>query len=506
MTNDNYRNPMQKAAISTVAIIGICSTVFAQDECLTATFVVDGNNGPFSNSSMTTSAPAWLCGLGGNDMWFAYVALGNGTLTVDTCGGGFDTTLEIFDGTNGCGGASLGCNDDACFLQSILNIPCTTGTPYFIRVGGFNGQTGSFPLNVSGPLGTGSVATAQFYGTGCYDSASSFYELFTQAGAFDLANSSMTMLNTGSGYTVLPIFMPWISPGPGAIALALGDDDEVSQALSIPFPMLFGPISALQVCSNGFVSANFGNGTSFSPDSNVMLGNPEAAFYSWHDFDPSAAGSGQIKFEEVGSIAVFTWDGVFDFGPPSTGNASTWQIQFDCSNGNVTFLWQTMSTLFSFPGGDNLVGYSPGGPSLDPGSRDISATLANSFSLPALDTRALALGLSARPRLGTVINFISSNVPRGTLLGVTMLSFAQINPGVDLGLIGAPGCLQYLLPAVSLVSVITTQGGFSQPLTIPSGASFVGLNLFGQSASLSNGVNNLGILTSNGLALHLGVL
>ncbi len=58
-------------ALSLVATIG--GHALAQDDCSGAILVVGGPNGPYSNVGSTTSAPAWPCGAGANDVWFLYV-------------------------------------------------------------------------------------------------------------------------------------------------------------------------------------------------------------------------------------------------------------------------------------------------------------------------------------------------------------------------------------------------------------------------------------------------
>ncbi len=87
----------------------------------------------------------------GPDVWFMYVPLIDGTLTVDTCGSAFDTVLSILTGCPGEGGAELACNDNACGAQSSVSLPVTSGVEYLIRVAGFDGAVGSFRLNVAGP-------------------------------------------------------------------------------------------------------------------------------------------------------------------------------------------------------------------------------------------------------------------------------------------------------------------------------------------------------------------
>jgi PKD repeat protein len=139
--------------------------IVGNDDCSGAMPVTFGQNGPFQNSAATTSAPAWPCASGGNDLWFSFTPTCTMNVTVDTCGSGFDTCLEIFDGSCSLLN-SLGCNDDdiACGLQSSLDLsPAVGGTTYYIRVGGYNGATGTFVLNLT----VGGSGTFSTVSTGC---------------------------------------------------------------------------------------------------------------------------------------------------------------------------------------------------------------------------------------------------------------------------------------------------------------------------------------------------
>jgi hypothetical protein len=227
-----------------------------------------------------------------------------------------------------------------------------------------------------------------------------------------------------------------------------------------------------------------------------MLSSPVTAWYNWHDFNPTTPGSGAVKFEEIGTISYITWDGVWDFGGSSAANASTWQMQFDRATGNVSWVWQTMSTL----GGTGfLVGWSPGVASLDPGSIDLSVVLPTSFSVPGADILALALAAAPVPRVGTSVTYTTSNVPAGTILTGQILSFGQVSPGVDLGFLGAPGCLQLINTAGSSSFLLFGGPTVTFALSIPNNPVFAGVVLFAQSASLTPGVNPLGLVTSNGI-------
>jgi hypothetical protein len=136
----------------------------ANDECVGAIPVALGMNGPFNNGCATSSAEAWACGGSGasHDVWYTFTAGLNSPHTFRTCGADFDTKIEIFDGV--CGSlTSIGCNDDATsgpcgFPQSSLTVSLTNGVTYYVRVGGYNGANGTFPLEVVLGNGTGSIS------------------------------------------------------------------------------------------------------------------------------------------------------------------------------------------------------------------------------------------------------------------------------------------------------------------------------------------------------------
>jgi hypothetical protein len=348
----------------------------------------------------------------------------------------------------------------------------------------------------------GTVATRTSYGAGCYRRMASVYELFATSAAFDLGNSSISFLGSGTGYTVVPGLATFVAPSASATVLTLSDDTETTVTLGAPFPYAGGATTSLTVCSNGFVSVASGNGTTFTPVATTMLAAPQTAWWNWHDYNPAITTGGRVKFEEIAGIAYVTWDGVFDFGGASAANANTFQFQFDLTSGFVHLVFQTMSAL----GNARLVGFSPGGPSLDPGSTDLSSTLPATIALSAADVQALALGASARPLIGTTIQLQTSN-PTSTGLGVVFLGLTAIPiPGFDLGVIGAPGCPALVDVTQAFGSVIGNLPGLSMdlPLVLPNDPSLAGLHLFAQSVWLDAVVNVAGLLTSNGLELVVG--
>lgn len=141
------------------------NVVFPNDDCAGAIPVALGMNGPFTNACATNSPEAWPCGSGGNDVWYSFTAGLTAPHTFRTCGANFDTVLQVFDGS--CGTlVSLGCNDDngvgPCATpvpnrQSKVTATLTNGVTYLVRVGGFVGVRGTFPLEVLLGNGTGSI-------------------------------------------------------------------------------------------------------------------------------------------------------------------------------------------------------------------------------------------------------------------------------------------------------------------------------------------------------------
>ncbi|MDX2130765.1 MAG: proprotein convertase P-domain-containing protein [Planctomycetota bacterium] len=74
------------------------------------------------------------------DIFYLWTPTNSGCGLIETCGSGYDTVLEVL---SACGTSVL-CNDDACGLQSRIEIPSVTaGVPVLVRVSGFAGQSGA---------------------------------------------------------------------------------------------------------------------------------------------------------------------------------------------------------------------------------------------------------------------------------------------------------------------------------------------------------------------------
>jgi hypothetical protein len=222
-----------------------------------------------------------------------------------------------------------------------------------------------------------------------------------------------------------------------------------------------------------------------------MLAAANAGWWCWHDFTPGA--SGQVFHQTVGTEDVITWNNVPDF---SGGGFSTWQIAFGI-NGSVEWRFASMSAT----GGTGYVlGYSPGGPSADPGNTDFS-TFAPT-QLCCTDTLPLQLAASARPVIGTNVSMVTTNIPVGSAFGAVFYGFTQFDPGIAIPFL--PGCVQHneLLFSHTFFAPATTHTS-NTPMLNPV-MNFPGLVIQAQSAVYTGG--NPFVLTSNGVSLTLNPL
>ena len=95
-------------------------------------------------------------------------------------------------------------------------------------------------------------------------------------------------------------------------------------------------------------------------------------------------------------MAVVTFDGVWDYGGTSVANANSIRVEMIVVAPGVAPLIQIGFGTLSNAGNGRLVGYSPGGPSMNPGAVDISTSTL--ITTNGVDSPAMALAASTRPR------------------------------------------------------------------------------------------------------------
>jgi len=355
-------------------------------------------------------------------------------------------------------------------------------------------------------VASANCANASTYGTGCVGQFASVYEHFLSTPSIDLSNSAMLLLYTGSSYLANSTAATFIAPSGTATNLNLMDDDETTITLGSALSYPGGSTTTLNVCSNGHVSvASNGAAFDYTPTPQELLDWPNTTWAVWHDFIPNATGN--VWFEEVGSLSIVTWNGVIGYVGLNPGvTPSTFQIQFDRANGSVTFVFLSMDTvsISTWTGGEGyIVGYSPGGVSVDPGSTDLSAALPSGLLLAAADLAPLSLHASAPPLVNTTIQLVTANIPASAPFGAVLLGLVQFDPGISLAGLGMPGCFRYTDGPVTLLFFPLGNSSHSTPFVVPN---MVGLTFRAQSAvyAPAAGLTPLGAISSNGLTLQMG--
>ena len=462
------------------------------DACAFPFQLANGLNGPYSNTGSTSALPAWPCAAGGNDVWFSYPVGAVGTLNISTCGTAtFDTMIQVFQGN--CGALqSVACNDDACAnYASTVSVSVQPGI-YLIRVGGYNGATGDFSLQVSGP--SGSYGTATPFGVACGEQSRTFYELFPQS-VFDLSNTSMRLVLSGDRYLVQSggSFVP---PPANATDLGLTDENQATLgfALPQPFPVPGGSTSLLRVHANGFVTTG-SSGLQFGPTVEQWLGVGVRCWGIWHDLDAGAPGSGRVKRHAVGDTIYVTWDGVF--GHQRT-QPNRFQIQLNQTTGNVTIAFQSMALDAS----DTLVGFAAGGGSNASGARDLSVAVPATFRTAANEGNSPLL-TSTLPRLGQTVTLTTTFAP-GVTFGLQLLGVQALDPGVPLDAIGLTGCRQHSSAEV-MASLLPVGGTATYALAVPANGALLGAEVSAQSAAYMPEANLFGFGMSRGMRLTVGL-
>jgi hypothetical protein len=135
------------------------------------------------NATATPGIPAPGCAnYGSGDVWFSFVAPGNGAATIRTTAGSLtDSGIALYSAAN-CSGpfTLLACNDDGNGTMSqIAQTGLTPGATYYVRVWGKNTTWGAFSICVYSPLTNNTPCNAQplSLGSACN------YQLYHNGGA-----------------------------------------------------------------------------------------------------------------------------------------------------------------------------------------------------------------------------------------------------------------------------------------------------------------------------------
>jgi hypothetical protein len=336
------------------------------------------------------------------------------------------------------------------------------------------------------------------YGTGCPNISATAYENFP-ANTIDMSNTSVRMTPTGTGYL--------FTPGTGTnythtvAGLALGDDAVGTLALPTPFNYPGGTTSTLTVCSNGYIWMQSPNTLAdFSPTNAELFTGAARLMPMWCDGVPDGVANVANVFAEVDAInnkAYVSWLNIPIFG--GVGGTMNVQCELDLASGAVEYRYGAISC-----GNTCIIGWAPGtGASVvDAGSIDFSARLAAGFQSTSPEQRALALTSATAPVIGSAVTFTTNEIP-ATGLSFYLVSAGQYNPGLDLGIIGAPGCQAYITLPELLSSLQIGAPSATSTYTIPNDPFFIGVSIYSQAVAVDPTANAFGFITSNGVASTL---
>lgn len=397
--------------------------------------------------------------------------------------------------SSGFSAAAHGCN-------SVRSVGSTTA---------LTGSVSAFaPFARFGYTNAPGAATKGAYGSGCYDVAQSLYEQFP-GGANDLSGKKVTLTpNASGGYDAVTtvggaIVLP-TTPG-----LALGDD-VVSAVQTLPFTFDFpgGSTTGIIIDSNGSIGLAGTVGSSIGGNGATMLALPSTRLVpSMQDFLPDGVTNIANVFAHPDSrnanVYYITWLNVPCFGSVATPvPTSTFQVKLtdNGTNDTVEFIYQSLANDGSSNAGVALTGFSRGNGAVDPGSSDLTAATVSSRT----EQRSLTLSTSQRPLINTSMTFTTGQIPATAAFSLYVLSLGQVNPGADLGVIGAPNCRAY----VTLPEVLSNfqLGGptATTVVSIPNDPFFVGQAFFSQAIALDATANAAGIISSGAVSCVMGSL
>ncbi|MFY9345608.1 MAG: hypothetical protein WAT39_24165 [Planctomycetota bacterium] len=358
----------------------------------------------------------------------------------------------------------------------------------------------------------GQNALALPFGAGCYTRGDSWYESFPGLTSFDLANNGVTatpigpagwVVTPGAGAWQPPVGMP--VPGNGAPGSPMVDD-TISAALALPFVFPFpgGATTVVHAGVDGYLilgstTTQLGDN---SPSATELLGGLPRLFPLWGDWRSGVnAGSGVFfEVDWMAQTATITWLDLADRrgAIPLPGQTS---VSMQCvlhATGAVEYRYAGIQPRTGGLGAV-MVGWSKGTQagvaSTNLGSRDLSA---GPFATDGPDQRALELQSSSLPVVGTTWNLTTSNVEPMSPMVITMFGSSSIWPGLDLGMLGAPGCSAFMNGNLGSIMAPVLGGSATVSVAIPNVPALLGFGLTAQSFAVTPH-NPLGIAGSNGL-------
>ena len=388
------------------------------------------------------------------------------------------------------------------------------------------------------------AARSESVGAGCYELPFMLYEFISEnTTPIDLDGTTYTAILTpsasGGFYSISAGGIPYSAPPAGATNLTQGgtaatpvanssgslDDCTFGHTLLNPMqiPNPGGGLMAteLGINSNGKVYFDTVPPSDTSFDYNGSNYGGIAPFRDlaaqWcvfnTDLDPMAGGDIYVMepSPNYGGVMIW-WDNVPNW-PAVPGSVNSMSIEFTADGSVCNIAYGT--NLVANGSGDLLVGFSAGNGEPVGVQIDWSGIPASPNAQVSGDgASAPTLELAARPVTGAAVDLVLGNLPAPAApgiprIGIYVLSVTGIPGGLDLGIVGAPGCRLYQAADVLLTGIENpaAPGDIRLPFAMP-GAAFSGFDIRLQGAALHATLppNALGMTLSNGVCMTLGTL
>ena len=334
-------------------------------------------------------------------------------------------------------------------------------------------------------------------GQGCVYRGVSVYQICN--GTNDPSAIELVFTPNGlGGYVVSKSYLRPMLPTQVQV-LPAGDDTRHLVMLPFPWPHATGLVDRVMVGANGFVSLGSedpGPG-GYSLDAAQLLNGPPRIAGFWTNLNPSVGGTVSTTYDPNFGTFTARWDAVPEWPAVFANTFAITLVQ----DGSFRIRLENVAVRAGLC--KAIVGYSDGRGAKDPMPTDFN-TMPAPMDLGAhIERLELVAWAGTEPRIGTTLVLQVRKI-RGMLC---YLAIGGETPAVNLGLLGAPGCSEYVrLPS----SMTMLNAVFGAPTTdfvipIPNSIDLAGIGLMSQAASDDAAANALGWRTSNGGRLTIGL-
>ena len=148
----------------------------------------------------------------GATVWFKLTP-GTTAITIVTFGSTYDSVLAVYTGSAVNGLTPVVCNDDTGGLQSRITFNATSGTTYYVQVGGYSGASGNLIVH----LGRGAPANDSFGAANAVTTLGASRTASTDSASSETGETTFLVCNNLSTAIAQTVWYAFTAPssGPG---------------------------------------------------------------------------------------------------------------------------------------------------------------------------------------------------------------------------------------------------------------------------------------------------